>query len=122
MAVFDVIKGLCLRFALNKIVRPYLALLQVQYTDETIAKRRARLMELADNKHIRSAIAVNQRQLRLATLRGEAGDSIAAEMKSLAQDAVDELKGHLDTVASGYRGIVKVTEHATDSLSDSFLS
>ena len=106
MAVFNVVVGLGVRLFLNKIVRPYLALLQVHHTEEIIKERRANLMKKVNNKQARDLIASKQLELRLATLSQNWGvcDAIAAEMKSQAQDAVEELKGHLDMVANRYRG------------------
>ena len=48
-------------------------------------------MELVNDKQIRTSIVSKQRQLRIVTLRGEPGDDIANEIKSLAQDAVEHL-------------------------------
>ena len=72
---------------------------------EAIAQRRAMLMKQVSNRRIRDLIAEKQRLLRLARLNGEQGDTIAGEMRKLAQDAVGELKVHLKTVARRYRGL-----------------
>ena len=72
-------------------------------------------MRRVNNKPIRDLLASKQRQLRVEQLRILAGEdpgtpssaeAIAAEMRSLANDAVKELIGHLDTVARTYRGVL----------------
>ena len=101
ITVFSIVAGLCVRLGLNYFVRPYLVLLQDRRIERIIKERRAALMALVNDKSIRNSISSKQRQLRVLALRGEPGDGIAAEMRSLAQDAVDtaaraQLGGHAD--------------------------
>ena len=113
--MFGVVFGLGLRLLLEYTVRPILKHLLVHRTEQMIKERRERLMEKVNNQPIRDSIASKQRQLRVEQLRILAGEdpgtpssaeAIAAEMRSLANDAVKELIGHLDTVARTYRGVL----------------
>jgi hypothetical protein len=105
-AVAGVVVALFFRVCfLNNVGRPYWTVLQVQHTEKKIKARGAYLMEKVNNKPIRDSIASKQQQLRLEIINGDSGDSIAAEMRSLAKAAVEELKGHLKSVALRYRGI-----------------
>ena len=79
--------GLCLRLFLNSTVRPFLVERLDQRIAQAIAERRAMLMNQVSSRRNRDLIAAKQWLLRLARLNGEKGDTIAGEMRKLAQDA-----------------------------------
>ena len=74
---------------------------------EILNKKHEKLMALVTNEPIREEITSVQKQLRVAILHGKEKaelDRLVAWMKSLAEKAVDELLGQLDTVSRRYRG------------------
>ena len=114
-ALFGLACGLLVRLILDKTVRPFLKQRLDQRTIQAIKENNRALMKRVNNKPIRDLLASKQRQLRVEQLRILAGndpgtpssaEAIAAEMRSLANDAVKELIGHLDTVARTYRGVL----------------
>ena len=108
-----------MRLIFDKTVRPFLKTRLDQRTIQAIKEHHSALMRRVNNKPIRDLLASKQRQLRVEQLRTLAGEdpgtpssaeAIAAEMRSLANDAVKELIGHLDTVARTYRGVLGCKE------------
>ena len=114
IALSGVLCGLCVRLILDKTVRPFLKHCLDQRTIQAIKEHHRAIMKRINNKPLRDLLASKQRQLRVEKLRilegndpgaTASGEAIAAEMRSLSNDAVKELIGHLDTVARAYKGL-----------------